>query len=134
MTRQERKVKALRPYKLATIVFGILALLTLTVLNVVYYKGQTNWIGVFLISAIPFFNVAESLAEYRLSDEYERSLMLRAVGLAGLTVMLALYILSVVSAGGTENVPSLWILSVFILGWLVYSVSRTILQRREAQE
>lgn len=131
MTRQERRAQALRPWKRLTASYAVTALLIFIVLNIVYYRGQTNWIGLALISAIPFFTVAEYLAEYRVSDEYERSLMLRAV--AALVMMTALYLLAVISSGLPKDVSSLWIIGVVFLGWLVYAVARVVFQRRETQ-
>lgn len=80
-------------------------------------------------------NALRNVALYRLMDEYERSLMLRALAAAFIFLMFAVFVTAMVGAlSVTEAVSPLLLMGLFLAAWVVFAVAHAVLQRREAQE
>lgn len=88
-----------------------------------------------LICLAVLVNALRNVALYRQMDEYERSLMLRAVAAAFIFLMVSVFVSAMVGAfSNTETVSPLLLILLFLAAHLVLNVTHAYLQRREAQE
>lgn len=137
MSRAERRRRATRPFTLLGVGLTLGAVLAFVFLS---RPGEVNVLGTGLLCLTPLVDAGRNLAVYRLLDEYERSLMLRAVALAFTAVMVGLFLLGMLGAasvlggrGEAETVPALLLILLFLSGWVVFGLSHAIFQRREAR-
>lgn len=96
-------------------------------------KGVANpyFVVCVLLSAV--INVIRNVKMYGLMDEYERSLMLRAVAAAFIFLMFSVFVLAMLAAfSPTEAVSPLVLMLLFLLSFVVMGIAQSVLHRREA--
>ncbi|WP_102125616.1 hypothetical protein [Deinococcus planocerae] len=137
MSRAQRRRRATRPDTVLGAGLTLGAVLAFVFLS---RPGEVNVLGTGLLCLTPLVDAGRNLAVDRLLDEYERSLMLRAVALAFNAVMVGLFVLGMLGAasllggrGEAETVPALLLILLFLGGWVVFGLGYVVLQRRETR-
>lgn len=130
MSHSRKRARQLRPYQVLTtglaLAFGLALLLG--------QKGTGNPYLLAVIIALALTDAARNVALYRLLDEYERSLMLRAVAAAFLFLMVGLLVTAVLGAyTAAEAVAPITLMGLLFGAWAVFGVSHSVVQRREAE-
>ena len=98
-------------------------------------KGNINpyFVLFALLSAV--ITTIRNVKMYGLMDEYERSLMLRAVAVAFIFLMVSVFVTGMVAAiSPAEAVSPLLLMVLFLLSFGVMGIAQNVMQRRESHE
>lgn len=127
--RMRQFEKRLRPltWAGAAVVVGLVASLAFGPKGV----GNPYFVACVLLSAV--INIIRNVKMYGLMDEYERSLMLRAVAAAFIFVMFGVFVLAMFAAfSPAEAVSPLLLMLLMLLSFAVLGIAQSVMQRREA--
>lgn len=98
-------------------------------------RGEVNPYFVLFVLLSSVINTVRNVKMYGLMDEYERSLMLRAIAVAFIFLMVSVFVTGMAaSISPAEAVSPLLLMVLFLLSFAVMGIAQNVMQRRESQE